>query len=280
MGLLSDMELRASLLPRSRLAVTFELNPTGSGTMDFIKQCDALEVEIDHFAQTLEAIDSSLAVPTCPPWAVGDLARHLGMIHRWAEYLVRHQAERRVPISALGLEPGTIDGEWIRQGGQSLLKTLRDADPEAPMWSWGADQHVRFWSRRQLHETLIHRSDLELAGGLSPDFDATVAADAIDEFLENLASAAAFSPEVAELRGRGESLVFVADDVDRAWTATLYPDAFEIRYGSCDARAQVSGPASRLALLLYRRVSLAGAEVEISGSESLVDFWLAHSMLG
>src|SRR5665213_4535429 len=128
MGLLSDMELRASLLPRSRLAVTFELNPTGSGTMDFIQQCDALEVEIDHFAQTLEAIDSSLAVPTCPAWAVGDLARHLGTIHRWAEYLVRHQAEQRVPLSALGLEPAAANGEWIREGGRSLLETLRGAD--------------------------------------------------------------------------------------------------------------------------------------------------------
>lgn len=148
------------------------------------------------------------------------------------------------------------------------------------MWSWGEDRHVRFWSRRQLHETLIHRSDLELAGGIPPNFDAAVAADAIDEFLENLASSAAFCPEVAELRGRGESLVFVADDVDRAWTATLYPDAVEVRYGSSSGRAQVSGPASRLALLLYRRVSLECSEVEISGNESLVDFWLAHSMLG
>jgi uncharacterized protein (TIGR03083 family) len=248
--------------------------------MDFIQQCDALEIEIDHFAKTLEVVDSSSVVPTCPDWAVSDLARHLGTIHRWAEYLVRHRAERRVPIAALGLEPGTIDAEWIRSGGRSLLQTLREADPEAPMWSWGADQHVRFWSRRQLHETLIHRSDLELAGGLWPDFDAAIAADAIDEFLENLACAAAFSPEVAEIRGRGESLVFVAEDVDRAWTATLYPDAFEIRHGSTTARAQVSGPAARLAMLLYRRLSLEESEVEISGSESLVDFWLAHSMLG
>jgi uncharacterized protein (TIGR03083 family) len=247
--------------------------------MDFDQQCDALETEIDHFAHALEVVDSSLVVPTCPDWAVVDLARHLGTIHRWAEYLVRHQAERRVPLAALGLEPTTADGEWIREGGQSLLETLRKADPEALMWSWGADQHVRFWSRRQLHETLIHRSDLELAGGMSPSFDATIAADAIDEFLENLASAAAFSPEVAELRGRGESLVFVADDIDRAWTATLYPDAFEIRHGSSPARAQVSGSASRLAMLLYRRVSLERSEVEVSGNESLVDFWLAHSML-
>ena len=267
-------------MPRSRLDVTPQLSPTGSGSMDFIQQCDALEIEIDRFAETLEAVDSSLVVPTCPDWAVIDLAQHLGTIHRWAEHLVRHRAERRVPIAALGLEPSTIDAEWIRQGGKSLLATLRGADPEDPMWSWGADQHVRFWSRRQLHETLIHRSDLELAAGLSPNFDAAVAADAIDEFLENLACAAAFSPEVAELRGRGESLVFVADDVDRAWTATLYPDAFEIRYGSTTARAQVSGPAAQLALLLYRRVSLEGAEVAISGNESLVDFWLAHSMLG
>jgi uncharacterized protein (TIGR03083 family) len=248
--------------------------------MDFVQQCDALEIEIDHFAATLDAADISSAVPTCPEWVVEDLARHLGTIHRWAEYLVRNQSERRVSFAALGLESTPVTSEWIREGGRLLLATLRGADPEAPMWSWGADQHVRFWSRRQLHETLIHRSDLELAGGTSPSLEPTVAADAIDEFLENLASAAAFSPEVGELRGRGESLVFVADDVDRAWTATLYPDAFEIRYGTAEARAQVSGPAARLALLLYRRVGLERAEVEISGSESLVEFWLAHSVLG
>jgi uncharacterized protein (TIGR03083 family) len=248
--------------------------------MDFSQQCDALEIEIDHFASTLDVMDASLVVPTCPDWAVVDLARHLGTIHRWAEYLVRNQSERRVSLAVLGLEPMPITGEWIREGGRSLLETLRGADPEAPMWSWGADQHVRFWSRRQLHETLIHRSDLELAGGMSPTFEPEVAADAIDEFLENLSSAAAFSPEVAELRGRGEALVFVADDVDRAWTATLYPDAFEIRYGTGEARAQVTGSASELALLMYRRASLGCAKVEISGSESLVEFWLAHSMLG
>jgi uncharacterized protein (TIGR03083 family) len=248
--------------------------------MDFVQQCDALEIEIDHFASTLEAVDLAAAVPTCPEWSVVDLARHLGTIHRWAEHLVRNQSERRVSFSVLGLEPVPVTGEWIREGGRQLLETLRGADPEAPMWSWGADQHVRFWSRRQLHETLIHRSDLELAGGIEPSFEAELGADAIDEFLENLSSASAFSPEVAVLRGRGESLVFVADDIDRAWTATLYPDAFEIRYGAGEARAQVAGPAAGLALLLYRRVNLECSEVEVSGSKALVEFWLEHSVLG
>lgn len=97
--------------------------------MDFIQQCDALEIEIDRFAATLESVDSSLVVPTCPDWAVTDLARHLGTIHRWAEHLVRHRAEGRVPVAALGLELGNIDPEWIRQGGKSLLATLRGAIP-------------------------------------------------------------------------------------------------------------------------------------------------------
>jgi hypothetical protein len=25
------------------------------------------------------------------------------------------------------------------------------------MWAWGPDKHARFWSRRMLHETAVHR---------------------------------------------------------------------------------------------------------------------------
>ena len=62
------------------------------------------------------------------------------------------------------------------------------ADPGSSMWAWGADQHARFWSRRQLHETLVHRCDLELAQSGRPSVPAHLAADTIDEFLDNLAA--------------------------------------------------------------------------------------------
>jgi len=248
--------------------------------MDFAEHCDRLEAEIERFAALLEVAEPDTNVPTCPEWSVSELARHLGSIHRWAEFLVRYESERRVPLASLGLDDSIpTDSAWILSGGADLLSTLRSANPEAPMWSWGQDQHVRYWPRRQLHETAIHRCDLEIALGLRPELDPAVAADAIDEFLANLAPSAAFSPSVRYLRGNGEALVFRATDVDRAWTAVLSPDSFAIRPGSDNAQASLLGTASRLALLLYRRVGLGDSGVITSGSDDLVAFWLEHSGL-
>ena len=30
------------------------------------------------------------------------------------------------------------------------------------MWAWGPDKHARFWPRRLLHETAVHRGDAYL----------------------------------------------------------------------------------------------------------------------
>jgi uncharacterized protein (TIGR03083 family) len=248
--------------------------------MDYDEQCAHLQDEIKRFADQLATAQSDTRVPTCPDWNVSELARHLGSIHRWAEFLVRHESERRVSLATLGLDESVpADSQWILDGGEALLSTLRSANPAAPMWSWGQDQHVRYWSRRQLHETAVHRCDLEIALGIDPELDPAVAADAIDEFLGNLAPSAAFSPSVRDLRGSGEALVFRATDVDRSWTAVLNRDSFTIQPGSSDAQAHLLGPASRLALLLYRRVGLADSGVITNGSDDLIRFWLDHSGL-
>jgi hypothetical protein len=96
---------------------------------------------------------------------------------------------------------------------------LRAADPDARMWAWGPDNHVRFWSRRMLHETAVHRVDAELSLGVEPHIDPAVAADGIDEFLENL-------PRSRPLRGNGEQLQLVATDQPDHWTITRQPTTF------------------------------------------------------
>ena len=148
---------------------------------------------------------------------------HLGTVHRWAEHLVRARAPKRISSSDMALGEPHPSAPWLRAGGEALVATLRAADPDAPMWAWGADQHVRFWSRRQLHETLVHRTDAELALGRAPGAEPAVAVDAIDEFLVNLKGAAAFSPEVRNIRGDGELLSFRATDEDREWSVEFAP---------------------------------------------------------
>ncbi len=247
--------------------------------MDHLEHCDLLEEEVERFAALLDSANPSIPVPSCPGWTVEDLGHHLGIVHRWAEHLVRVRAAARIASSEMRLDDGPVCGEWLRRGGADLVSTLRAADPSAPMWAWGADQHVRFWSRRQLHETLVHRFDLELAEGHSPSASADLVADTIDEFLDNLASAVYFSPKVARLRGNGESILFRATDTGQAWTVGFFPDRFEVRDGEQPAAASLSGPAATLALVLYRRLSVPNSDLHVQGRHDLVEFWIENSAL-
>jgi len=247
--------------------------------MDHGQHCAALEMEIEQFALTLDTAPLDAAVPTCPGWTVEGLASHLGTIHRWAEHLVRTLAPRYQSSRDMDLDLGPVNAGWIRRGGAALLETLRGARPDAPMWAWGTDQHARFWSRRQLHETLVHRADLELASGRPPVASPDVAGDAIDELLVNLKAAQVFSPNVAELRGDGQVLAITATDVPANWSIRLTPAGFDVKQEGGTGDARLSGPALELLLVLYRRRALAASSLLVEGDGDLADFWLAHSAL-
>ena len=248
--------------------------------MKHLEHCDALELEITTFVDVLSSADQAVNVPSCPGWTAKDVAEHLGLIHRWATSLVERRAPARISFAELGLTSADATPQWLQEGGHDLVVALRACDPDASMWAWGPDQHARFWSRRQLHETLVHRMDLELAVGRVPRAPAVVAIDAIDEFLVNLGSAQRFSPKVKELRGRGERVGFRVLDGDARWTVTLLDDRFVVADDDDgDVDAELSGGAIDLLLTLYRRTPLAVADVRVEGEKALVDYWIDHSAL-
>lgn len=247
--------------------------------MNHEEHCDYLEVEVERFASGFEVTNEDVVVPSCPGWTVHDLSEHLGEVHRWAEHLVRVEAPERIPPGDMGLELAPVDAAWLRRGGVALIATLRASNPDAPMWAWGADQHVRFWSRRQLHETVVHRVDLDLAAGRTPFVEPEVASDAIDEFLVNLRGASYFSPKVKNIRGRHQVLRFSTTDVEGAWTISIGDDGFLLTGGEFPANAELSGPATDLLMVLYRRREVEGSGVKVHGDRSLVDWWLSNSAL-
>jgi uncharacterized protein (TIGR03083 family) len=167
-----------------------------------LRYADLLEAEAARLTAVLSTVHSdawATQVPTCPDWNLRKLARHIGSAHRWADAMVSGLVAERVDPRKLNLGlPATEDGlpAWVESGAAALVETLRKTPGDAPMWSWGADHHAGFWSRRMLHETAIHRVDAELALGRTPEMDTAVAVDGIDEFLENLPSAAVFEPRV------------------------------------------------------------------------------------
>lgn len=246
-------------------------------TVNYVEHCDVLEVEIDRFATVFEEANHSTMVPSCPEWSVLDLAEHLGHVHRWAEHLVRVRATERVPSAEMDFERGPVSARWIRSGGASLLSLLRSGNPEEAMWAWGVDQHLRFWSRRLLHETFVHRIDLELAVGQFPVVDSVMACDAIDEFFVNLESAGDFSPNVNKICGRDELLRITATDVAGTWTIQLLESGFRLIDSQQTPHVELSGYAPELLMVLFRRRTIDDSDVAVEGDRTLIDYWLANS---
>lgn len=145
------------------------------------------------------------------------------------------------------------------------------------MWAWGADQHARFWVRRMLFETLVHRVDAELALGIEPAIEPALAADGVAEFLTNLPFAASFAPDTAKLRGDDRTIRFTLTDGEGDWLVRLRPDGFGLTPEDTTADATVQGTAADLLLLLYRRIEPSAPRIKLSGDEELLAHWFTHS---
>jgi uncharacterized protein (TIGR03083 family) len=245
--------------------------------VNHVEHCHALEFEVARFSNVMSTLSPGLDIATCPGWTVLDLAEHLGVIHRWAEELVRFRSPERIPRDVPASLRDDVNPEWITEGGTQLVSTLLAANPDDEMWAWGLDQHVRFWSRRQLHETLVHRMDLELAAQVDPSADFVIAIDAIDEYLSNLEKVGKHSPEFAPLRGHGERLAFRVRDTSTLWAVTFDEDGFNVSQAEDTFDAELVGSPVDLLLAILRRRDLAQGEIEVNGDRHLVEFWLAHS---
>jgi uncharacterized protein (TIGR03083 family) len=248
--------------------------------VDYADICDAVAREVASFAGDTRGVDPATPVATCPPWDMGELVKHIGFIHRWAGQMMRGRAQARLSFKDVDLElPEDRTGypDWLAAGGEPLVATLRQTDPDVPMWSWGADQHARFWARRQLHETAVHHADAVLALGRDQAIDNAQAVDGIDEFLENLPHAVSFAPNVKDLHGQGESLHLHCTDAEGEWMIVLNPNGFTWEHGHGKGSVAVRGTASDMLLLTYGRLKPDGNRFQVFGDEGVLARWLASA---
>lgn len=245
--------------------------------MGHVEDCIALDIEVGRFADAMSLSPFDYPVPSCPGWNVRDLAEHLGVIHRWAEALVRQRSPVRIPREVTEEVSAAVSATWLSDGGRQLVATLLAADPDDEMWAWGLDQHVRFWSRRQLHETLVHRMDLELAAHVEPRADAAVVIDAIDEYLSNIEKVAAHSPDLSQLRGDGERLALRVRDAEEFWVIAMEADGFRLSKDEGPCTTDIVGAPLDLLLVVLGRRDLDHSDVDVTGERRLAEFWLSHS---
>jgi uncharacterized protein (TIGR03083 family) len=209
------------------------------------------------------------AVPSCPGNTVESLLLHVGGVCLfWTGALAKGAP---VDPDFTQLE-GDILRAYIRVF-ESFVDELESHEPDEPTWVWGNDPHVRFWYRRAAQELSIHRWDFENAVGDGLPIDPTLAADGVDELLEEFGPTPDnFDVEGAAQRfgGDGERLRFEATDLPTAWTITVRPKRFEVgRDGQGDVTAL--GTASDINLFVWGRI---GPDVfEVAGDASLLDRW-------
>ncbi|MEW2625189.1 maleylpyruvate isomerase family mycothiol-dependent enzyme [Streptomyces sp. NPDC048106] len=239
-------------------------------TADFLKTLDR---EGQLLAAAAERAGTDAKVPTCPEWQVRDLLRHTGAVHRWAAGFV---AEAHTEPRPMGDAPDLAGAElvaWYRDSHRLLVDTLAAAPADLECWTFlpsAGLSPLTFWTRRQAHETTVHRYDAEAARGgapspLAPDF----AADGIDELLRGFHA----RPKSRVRTTEPKTLRVRATDAgqDAVWTVRLTADEPPVtdRQADGEADAELSGPADRLYLALWNRAPVP----EVSGDRALAALW-------
>jgi uncharacterized protein (TIGR03083 family) len=260
--------------------------------LSFGRHCAEITAQTDLLRSTIEGADLTVPVPSCPGWNVGQLARHVGGAQRGAEATVRTRATGPLPddyyrdLTPYTNEDPAVLGPWLAEGAAQLERTLRDAGPDAPVWTPVPGQNVRFYARRMTHETVMHRADGTLAVGAEFVLDHEVALDTVDEWMELGCLPMHFEvhPWMRELLGPDRTLHFHATDTPQdagaEWLVDLTGDAITWRRSHEKATVAVRGPLVDLLLLIYKRRPVDGVDVEVLGDAALLDFWLERVSFG
>ena len=238
---------------------------------------EAVVDEGERFGVLAQELASGLApasgglevrVPWVPEWSAADLVGHLGTVHRWATAILRAghvqppgpEARQTPPEDSGPTHPALLD--WYGVGLVELVATLRTTPPDSPAWhmSPAAEKVAASWARRQAHELVVHRMDLEVAAGvpLTPVAPG-MAEDGVDELLTIVVPRWAHTEPLSSARA---TTAVTATDTGRSWTVSVDHGAVEVtqdRDGT--AQAHLSGPATQLLLHLWGRP----AEVDVQG---------------
>jgi uncharacterized protein (TIGR03083 family) len=248
-----------------------------------------LRAETERIAEVLRAADPSTPVPTTPEWTLARLAEHVGHGQRWAATIVERRLVEPIPNADIddARMPDDPDGRtaWLVAGARRLADAVRDAGPDAPVWTWAADRTAGFWLRRITHDTLVHRLDAELAVGRAVELAPDIAADGVSDLLMVFETLSGDHPDpiLAGLRGTGQTLHFHATDAGLGeageWRARRDPSGVAWEHGHGRADVAVRGRALDLLLLLSRRAAPGAVGVEILGDRAVLDAWLEHSRM-
>jgi len=235
-----------------------------------IEHLEPLRAESDRFAAAIADVDAAARVPSCPDWDLRELVVHLGRVQRsWASVINRGEdVEPSEPRKSVRPAEGEDLVAWFRAGADELLAAVEGSPTDRTAWTWWqAPRTAGAIARHQVQEAAVHRWDAEVAAGRAGSaLDPAVAADAVDEFLHITA---------VELHrwgawtGPAGVVALAPTNVPGATRWLVLGDDGPVPSAESpgEATATLSGTASDLLLLLYRRLPL--NRVTVTGEAAL-----------
>jgi uncharacterized protein (TIGR03083 family) len=238
---------------------------------------DEFRAASEGFAAAVTGSDLGVPIVSCPGWSAYDLVVHVGNIHAWAATIVEtgEQAPEQADEPASSRVKAV--GAWYGAKAEDLYQVLRATPPNRPCWNFVHGRGpASFWPRRQLHETTIHRVDLDLASGRTPHVATDVATDGVAEVLGVLVHRMHARGHRADLT---ESLALRATDTGHTWVMVPQEGAPRVEQpGTTDGvRDRIEAPADVLYRMLWRRPVDAGS-VRVSGDPEHAQAFLSSRL--
>ena len=223
----------------------------------------------------------SVEVPSCPEWNMGDLVRHLGMVHLWAAANVAYPKDEWLHVDDLE----DLAGHWPE------LASERPADAELVSWYQGtlanlinvlestpadhdcfavlpAPSPLAMWARRQASELAIHRFDTEAAHGISSRYEPEFATVMLDELLFGFAP----RPRSEKIDVDGQRVLHLtAQDTGGNWWITITPQGIETSRTGSNADLTVTATTAELYLSMWNRAP--DSTLQLSGDARVMDLW-------
>ena len=187
-------------------------------------------------------------VPGCPGWTLADLVWHLAEVQHFWTWVVRTAAASPGGYTAPARPADDDLPAFLRERSRELEQVLAAADPADPVWTWAPRKDAGFVLRRQVHEAVVHRVDVEQVAGAVTGVDPAVGLDGLDEWLEVVVPGALPAGPPAG----AAPVVFAATDADAE--RTLFPS------GDLPA-ATLTGTAGELLLVAWRRLPVGAVTV-------------------
>lgn len=236
------------------------------------------------FGELIRSGDPSTPVPTCPGWSLSQLFRHVGRGDRWAAQIVADRVDHY-------LDPRTVEGgkpppdpdeaiSWLHGGAQRLIDAVEQVGVETPVWTFLGSRPAYWWVRRRLHEATVHRADAALALTLDYALTPDLAADAISEWLERVASEAGRGDTPLPLEN-GKTVHLHATDPGLGaageWTIRSDGNRITWSHGHDKGAVALRGGAVDLLLAVVRRVPVADTDIAVFGDTGIWLNWLDHT---